>query len=101
MFLFRVGLARSIFFPHKRSDGRSATIGRMSGRSVALPSPRAGEGGVGASANKPVAEPVAVGLDPSRGWVRKMDRQHEGVGPGDLAEKSPARVRRLHAVPVE
>src|SRR5216683_6464164 len=52
-------------------------------------------------ANEPVTEPVAVGLDPSGGRVRKMDRQHQRIDPGDLAEESPARVRRLHSVPIE
>jgi hypothetical protein len=35
-------------------------------------------------------KPVAVGLDASDGRVRKMDRQHQSVGPGDLAQESPA-----------
>jgi len=43
----------------------------------------------GRIANEPVMEPVAVGLDPSDGWARKMDRQHQSVRPGNLTQKSP------------
>src|SRR6202040_561113 len=50
---------------------------------------------------KYVAEPLAISFDASRGRVRKMNRHDNGAGPGDFAQETPARARRLIAVPVE
>src|SRR5215472_13039617 len=46
-------------------------------------------------ANELVTELLAVDLDQSSSRMRKMDRQHESTGSGDLAQESPARLRRL------
>src|SRR5262245_46241089 len=52
-------------------------------------------------ANELVTKPLAVGLDQSGGWMWEMDRQDESIGSGNFAQESPARLRRLHTVPVE
>src|SRR5947209_10835961 len=48
-----------------------------------------------------IPEPVAVRLDPARGRMGEMDRQHEGVGARGIGEEAPARALRLLGVPIE
>src|SRR6516164_9743978 len=53
------------------------------------------------SANEFVAKALAVRLDPPHGWMGKMNGQHKRAAPGGLAEKLPARLRRLVRIPAE
>jgi hypothetical protein len=53
------------------------------------------------SSDEGISEPVAVGGNESGGWVRKVDRQDECACVRDLAQKAPARLRRLHGISVK
>src|ERR1700740_813014 len=54
-----------------------------------------------ASPHELVAKSLAVRLNQPRGGRGKVDRQHKAAGTCDLAEKAPARARRLVGVPIE
>src|ERR1700756_5677251 len=52
-------------------------------------------------AHELIAKSIAVRLNEPGRRMRKMDRQHKAARSRDLAEKTPARPRRLVGVPIE